>query len=258
MFLRESEDENKYAGRREFPRGPNGHRSTGFGANFAWPKVGGPGLITGPTNIFLSDPFQDRFKANADHEERLVYLAACSGLATETKRGVGIPMYKPGVTESGRVAARMLELRRDEYASHRKIAAKWTKFSGFSDWFASQLRPLQRPSPNSPVNVDVRVIRVKLPEGLTTQKFDEAFDAAVRLGAVDAWAQTRAARVYCEAKGLDPETLEMATLYPAGILAPAREVCFTTMFSGVDRLVAIAEQIIAQHLDLTWTRFDAA
>ena len=168
-----------------------------------------------------------------------------------------MPLYKPGTAAPNRVGARMAENNRDQYAAYRQIDGVWVKANGYDGWFASHLHPTELPSPESPVTVEARSIRVVLPATMTPEEFDEAFDAFVRLGALDRWAATEAAQAHCRARGFDPDEMQFATQYPGWTFAPAREICAMTIFEGVDRLAAICEQLIARHLGLEWRRYDA-
>lgn len=89
---------------------------------------------------------------------------------------------------------------------------------------------------------------------MNIEDFDAAFDAIVRHGAVDLWAMTDDARDHCKFLGddIDPAELQRFTEYPKWRLMPVQEICGFSIFSGADRLVRIAEQIIVAHLGLTW------
>ncbi len=231
------------------PLGPQGPRRSPFNAASEWAKVGGADLIPAATNLFLTSPFKDAYRPGAT---RLIYVAGCPGLA-ELAKQIAMPCYSVSTTSPDRLAARIEEKRRDQYGAWRQIDGVWTWRPGFDEWFPSQLHPCGQKSPNSPVRADVRGILVRLPEGMSELEFDKAFDAYTRLGALDVWARTPLGQQHCVARGVDPHGLELATQYPGWAFSPALEICGFSIYRGVDRLVAIAEQIVASHLELSWT-----
>lgn len=210
-------------------------------------------MEVGPTEAFLSAEFQSAYRPGA---KRAIYAAGCPGLAARAK-AANVSQYKIGLTSLWRLQARIEELRRDCYGAWILQDGVWRKREGFHTWFASQLRPTLVASPRSPVTVQVRHIEVDLPESMTVEQFDAEFDRALEPGAIDLWATTEAAQRHCASRGIDPQELQSATRYPGLKLAPAREIYAFSIFSGTDRLVAIAEQIIARFLGVEWRRFDA-
>ena len=58
------------------------------------------------------------------------------------------------------------------------------------------------------------------------------------------------ARRHCAFLGIEPSELQRFTAYPGWRLSPAQEICGFSIFSGADRLVALAERIILDHFGL--------
>ncbi|MGO8737600.1 hypothetical protein [Rhodoblastus sp.] len=215
----------------------------------AWPKIGGAGLQTGPTNVFLSEEFRDRFKPG---EKRRAYAGACPGLAV-VSHSIALPNYKISTCGFDRLQQRFFELNRDGYAAWRYVNGVLVRQDGFNAWFPTHLYPTVRPSPNSPVVADARSILITLPDSLSAKMFDEKFDALTRLGAIDAWSMTEDGRQHCAALGVDSDELRRHTVYPGWVTSPAWELCGFSTYSGADRLIAICEQILADHIGVAWT-----
>ena len=219
-----------------------------------WPKIGGEDLVVSPTNVFLSEEYSELFRPSG--ERRLIYAGGSPGAAT-LARAVAVPLYKISTTGADRLADRFWEINRDAWGAWvRDDDDEWTRDPGYTRWFPSHLYPSLAPSPNSPVTIGSRALTVDLPEGLTAQAFDEAFDASVRLGAADVWSMTPERRRHCEARGVSPGLLRRFTSYPGWRRSPCVELCGFSIYSGADRLVALSEQIVVKHLGLTWTPFD--
>ena len=126
-----------------------------------------------------------------------------------------------------------------------------TDLHGFDDWFPSRLTPRLGPSPMSPVTVSECAIAVPLPEDLPWQLFDAAFDARVRRGSLYPWLGTDHGRHHCAIVGADPLLGQRYTVYPGGAeprISPALEICAMETFNGSDRLIAIAESILIEHV----------
>ena len=114
------------------------------------------------------------------------------------------------------------------------------------------LSPLEGPAPNSPVAVERRSLVVKVPRFLDKDQFDEAFDDLVGRGALWPWLGSKDGRRLCRLRGVDPYRGYRATVSdsPAEI---AREICVVRIghrSRDVDRLIAIAEHVVAKSLGL--------
>ena len=154
----------------------------------------------------------------------------------------------------GRLPARIAELKKDLYA------CEWFKGGqyiadpdGFDDWFPSHLQINVPPAVNSPVRADPRAISVQLPDTMSSREFDRAFDAEVRKGALDLWVRSREGQRHCAALGVDPAIAQRFTPYPFGAAArrsPVTEIVSFRKHCDPDRLVAIAERVILQHMGL--------
>ena len=208
-----------------------------------WPKIGGSDFKPGPTNLFLTPEFRDVFRPGFT---RLVYAGASVGLGLCAKTAA-IPIYKISTCAEDRLGARMAENGRDEYASYYYFEGDYVHEEGWDRWYPSHLHPQQRPSPNSPVQAAERCVKVHLPQSMSPEAFDAAFDAEVSKGAIHEWAMTPDAARHCGYLGVSPATLIRYTVYPGWRLSPALELAGFSIFTGADRIVSLAERIILEH-----------
>ena len=217
-----------------------------------WPRAGGREFTPSPSDLFESDAYRTVFKTSG--HTRAIYVGACEGLAN-IARMLHLPLYKVSTCASDRLWVRMKELRQDKYGAvwlnNGQYVADQT---GWTNWFPSFMAAHSLPSQNSPVRCEKRAILVALPAGMTPEDFDRAFDAEVAKGALDRWLLTDEGRNHAATLQVDPSVGQRLTAYRAGDkskLSPATEIgVFCTKFSGPDRLIAIAENIILRHLRL--------
>lgn len=212
-----------------------------------WPKVGGVELGLALTDKFLSERWRDQFE---EGEARLIYAAGCPGLATVSK-SVHMPNYKVSSCAEVGLARRMFELNRDEVGALRFLNGNYVRDQGWNRWFPSHLYPIRGASPNSPVLVRPRCLIVRLPITMPGAAFDDEFDSEVRKGALDVWAMTAEARVHCAAVGVNPDHLLRFTRYPDWSVMPVQEIAGLSIYSGADRLIRIAENILLAHYGLS-------
>lgn len=212
-----------------------------------WPKVGGVDLSLYLTAAFLSTHWRDVFE---EGEARIIYAAGCSGLGTVSK-SVHVPSYKASSCAEGGLSRRMFELNRDEVGAPRYKDGRYIRDEGWDGWFPSHLYPVRGPSPNSPVLVRPRCLIVRLPKTMSADSFDTPFDREVRKAALDVWSMTPEARAHCAAIGADPDLLMRFTRYPDWSVMPVREVVAFSIYSGADRLIRIAENIVLKHYGLS-------
>ena len=214
-----------------------------------WPKVGGPDLDTRMTGVFATAEFTRAYQPG---ETRIIYAAGCPALGALSRR-ISVPNYKVSTCAEDGLSRRMSELRRDEVGAYVYRGGEYVHEEGWVEWFPSHLYPLLGSSPDSPVVAEERAIVVRLPIGMTATVFDSAFDAQVRLGAMDLWAMTEVGMNHCRFLNVDPNDLQRFTAYPRWRIMPVQEIVGFSIFSSVDRLIRIAEQIIVKAVGLEWT-----
>ena len=221
--------------------------STGF---VAWPKIGGSDLKPVPSGLFLERAFHDRYQPGA---LRTLYVAGCPGLGSLALTAK-LTLQKVSSCEGDRLVARLKEINRDRYgAGYRSGDVEVFEPQGWNRWSAQVLNPERGPSPGSPVTVHARGICVRLPKTLSPEAFDKAYDAEIRKGAIDAWIRTEHGRRLCARHKLDPARFERLTQYGYDMkprVSRALEIAVFRKDREVDRLIDIAENIIARHLHL--------
>lgn len=219
--------------------------------NSDWARIGGREFEPMPTPRFAGRDFKARWEAGP--YTRAIYAGACEGLAT-LSRALHLPIYKVSTTSAKNVWSRMQQLRVDRYGAARRSGGDYVVDSGWNSWFPSHLKAREFPSPDSPVILADRAILVPLPPDLAPEEFDRRFDAEAEHGALDRWLLTQAGRDHVATLGVDPAIGQRLTAYPGGLLprlSPAEEIMiFSCCYSGPDRAIAIAENILLQHLGL--------
>lgn len=219
--------------------------------NSDWARIGGRDFEPAPTDRFASPEFKARWQAGP--HIRAIYAGACEGLAA-LSRVLQLPIYKVSTTSATKVWTRMQQLRVDRYGAARRDGEDYVVDPGWDSWFPSHLKAREFPSPDSPLILAERAILVPLPPDLAPEEFDRRFDAEARHGALDRWLLTQAGRDHVAALGVDPVIGQRLTAYPGGLrprLSPAEEIMiFSCCYSGPDRAIAIAENILLQHLGL--------
>ena len=125
--------------------------------------------------------------------------------------------------------------------------------SGFGRrlWVAEQLPTIINLSPLSPVHPSTRGIGVRLLVGLTYQMFDRRFAAEIANASLRKIIGSAASHALCRDRGVDPARCRRVTEYEFGSdTRPSSEEEFAVFRprSESDRLVAIAEKIIVEHV----------
>lgn len=219
--------------------------------NTDWARIGGRAFEPAPTDRFASPEFKAMWQAGP--HMRAIYAGACEGLAA-LSRVLQLPIYKVSTTSAKNVWTRMQQLRVDRYGAVRRDGGNYVIDRGWDCWFPSHLKARAFPSPDSPLILAERAILVPLPPDLAPEEFDRRFDAEARHGALDRWLLSPTGRDHVAALGVDPALGQRLTAYPGGLqprLSPAEEIMiFSCCYSGPDRAIAIAENILLQHLGL--------
>ncbi len=219
----------------------------GPGSSIRWPQIGGHDFVAPPRTLFSTTA-----RASYEHYLRHIYLAACPG-QRDLSRDLRVSLAKPGCCNWLYLKERMRQLSAEGYAAARRLRGGWSRPEpGWDDWWAMYLEPSEGPSPNSPVSVERRSLVVKVPRFVKAKQFDDAFDDLVRRGALRPWLDTPEGRKLCKKRGVDPYRGYRATVSDSPP-EPAREICVVRIGHAsrdVDRLIAIAEYVVAKSLGL--------
>ena len=215
-----------------------------------WPRIGGRVDLPDMSGLFNGAGYRDQYR---EGEGREIYAGASLGLARLASR-LRLPLYKLSTCAMGRLADRMRELGRDQYASEWFCDGEYVvEPNGFDNWFPSHFFVAKPPASNSPVRVGPRALGVRLPLTMSAKDFDLAFDAEIRKAAIDTWVMTSEGARHCAFLNANPAMAQRSTPYPFGSVAkasPAKELAVFRIHEDADRLVAIVEHVILKHFGL--------
>ena len=214
-----------------------------------WPRIGGVDLVVAPDLTVETDEYQRRWQPS--DVVVWIYVLGCPGLQ-DLGRLLGLPLFKLGTTTGG-IQDRLAELGRDGYgAAWRDGDCIMTELGfGRGAWVAEQLPVTIDLSPLSPVHPSVRGIGVRLPVGLTYPTFERRLAAEIGQASLGQIIGSSAGRALCADRGVAPARCRRITEYRFGAdVRPSSEEEFTVFRprSESDRLVAIAERIVVQHV----------
>ncbi|MGO9744078.1 MAG: hypothetical protein ACLPN5_21665 [Roseiarcus sp.] len=195
--------------------------------------------------------------AHVDYESletyfRLVYLMGCPGLRN-LSRDLGLSGLKIGTCDDLRLRRRQDELSYQRYASCWPRADGWSPpEAGWGIWAPMYVMPRSAPSANSPVTVERHCLRVKIPKTLHYRDFDDAFDEALRPGAIWPWLMSAEGRAHCERLGVDRNRGHRGTPghNPVQEADELYIVRLSRRANDVDVLISIVESIVARALGL--------
>lgn len=210
------------------------------------PRIGGHDFVAPPRTLFSNA------RVSYEYYLRHVYLAACAG-QRDLGRDLRLSLAKPGCCDWQYLKKRMRQLSAEGYAAGRRVPGGWSRPEpGWDEWWAMYLEPALGPSPNSPVSLEYRSLVVKVPLFVKKRQFDHAFDDLVRRGALWPWLGTPEGRRLCDKRGVDPFRGWRGTVSDSPP-EEAREICVVRIGHAshdVDRLIAIAEHVVAKSLGL--------
>ncbi len=212
-----------------------------------WAQIGGDDFAPIPRDLL-----RQIWLLNYSYYERLVYVSACPG-QRDLSWELGLPIARIGCCAPDRLNSRMVELSDQGYAAACRRDGGWSPpEAGWKPWSLVYLEPNQSPQPNGPVSVERHCLRVRVPATLAPREFDAAIDFALGHGSLHLWLDSPAGREYCRLIDVDPNRGCRAT--PSyNPPAPARELYVFRIghrSKDVDRLIAIAEAVIAKALGL--------
>lgn len=217
------------------------------------PKIGGPDFSPHRTDAFLSEAWRDQFRPGA---ARVVYAAGCPGLARLCTL-LAFPIYKVSTTSPHALWRRVDGVNLDGYGDVVFRDGRYVRERAGWVYFPSQIWPRQPASPGSPVEIRPRCLAIPLPDTLTPEAFDAAFNAEVARASLDVWAMSQAGRDHCATLGVNVAVAQRMTAYDGGarpLLVRAREIVPFCIYTQADRLVALCEAVILAHLGIPRTK----
>jgi hypothetical protein len=199
-------------------------------------------------NIFDSPAYRDIFRSVESVE---VYFAAGDG-ARRLATTFAVADYKIGAAACGNLIERITQHNQETYGSYWINEGKYVQDHDFQ-WFPSLLPRVAPLSRNSPVRVTPRTLTVALPEGLSFRDFEGALQRKLQNFALNKWLKTPEGRAHCRARDVDPALGARYTPYDFGAaikMAPADELYVLSPKGAAAGVLAIAEQIVLEHLRL--------
>ena len=213
-----------------------------------WPRVGGLGRLEPTSDLFARDAYRNAYRPGL---ARQIYAGACFGLR-RLSATLQVPLQKVSTCSAGRLLERMKEISADEYASeYAKDGRYVADRDGFRNWYPAHLHTSVRPAVNSPVSVAARALTVALPDTMSAEGFDLAFDAEVSKASVADWVATPEGRRHCADRGVDPAVARRVTPYRYGEATrhcPAVEIVVFRTRNDAARLITLGERVVLKHL----------
>ena len=224
-------------------------RSASSTVRSRWPRIGGADLAVAPDLTVETDAYQSRWEAS--DVVVWVYVLGCPGIQ-ELAQLLALPIFKIGTTE-GSLQDRLHELGRDNYGASYRTPTGLVREPGFGPgmWVAEQTPLTLDLSPLSPVHPSVRAIGVRLPKGLSYAAFEKRFSAEIAKASLSKIINSPGGRALCADRAVDPARCRRITEYKFGSdvrLSSGEELTVFRPRSESDRLVAIAEKIIVEHV----------
>lgn len=214
-----------------------------------WPRIGGRDYVESVDDAFQTRAFRARYRPGA---ERSVYVGTCYGTRRLSEEFC-VPLAKVSTCRGGRLPDRIDELRADRYGAEYRVGGERFEQCGWDDWSAALIPATVDVSNGSPVTIARRSLNVRLPETMTAESFDTAFDAEIRKAGLREWMTTEEGRAHCRLVGGDLSKSARFTAYPhdsAARLEPADEISVFRFRGDFQRLVKIVERIVMRHLNL--------
>lgn len=212
-----------------------------------WPQIGGREFKPVPRDIFMGPAFREAYRPGDAHT---CYVGRCQGLDALSK-ALQMPINKVSSCEDGRLMPRLEELGREQHACVFLRDGQEMTTDGFRNW--STYRPSRslRASPNSPVIITEDALGVIMPAKMSRDEFDERYDRYVAHGSVGAWLDSRDGVEHCAKLGVEhclgiryTRRLRDSRLKTES----AREIVVFRARSDYDRLIAIIERVVVDHL----------
>jgi hypothetical protein len=171
-----------------------------------------------------SDP--DRASpAMSSHETVRIYVAGCDGLKA-LAREFSLPLFKISTTRSD-LLQRLAVLGADQYAANYRHGRKMITEPGFNRWSLTTLDFDLPKSLNSPIWIEPRALRVRLPRSLSADDFERLVRDALAGISLATWLETADGQRHFAELGIDLARAQRYTPYAYGAksrVSPAEEI----------------------------------
>ena len=174
-----------------------------------------------------------------------VYVAGCQGLRSLSTE-LGVPLFKIGSAGTD-VLNRVAQLNADRYAAGYRLEEKIVLDPGFDRWKLMTMDYSMPRSPKSPVRLDPRALRVKLPASMSGKQFEGRLREELAPISLAHWLKTEGSQTYLAARRIHLARVERYTPYDLGDsvrLSPADEIYIFPYRSDMPRLCRLCELIV--------------
>lgn len=218
-----------------------------------WPLIGGKDLKPLPESAFLSPEFADAYRPG---QLAYVYVAGSGDTLAATNHPTGLhglgrrfalPLYKISGTSSENAIDRIEDINVERYASVFEAEAGLASDLGYDKWRLVLIHPSRRPLEGAPIETRPRVLRVRLPQGLSLIAFEKELHERLRSAELRSWIASQVGRRHCAALGRDPREAIRLTSYNGGEddrVSRADEIYIFKPRRDGGRLLSIVEHII--------------
>lgn len=218
-----------------------------------WPLIGGEDLEPLHDRAFEDPEFADAYQPG---QLAYVYVAGCGDTLRATDHPTGLhglgrrfamPLFKISATSSENAIDRIEDLKIERYASVYEAEAGLASNRGYDKWRLVLIHPSRRPLQGAPVEARPRVLRVRLPRGLSIIAFEKELHERLREAALRSWIATPEGSKHCAALGRDPREAMRMTSYNGGEsdrVSRADEIYIFKPRRDGGRLLSIVERIV--------------
>ncbi len=174
-----------------------------------------------------------------------VYVAGCQGLRSLSGK-LGLPLFKIGSAGTD-VLNRVAQLNADRYASGYRLDERIAMDPGFDAWKLMTMDYSMPRSADSPVRLDPRALRIKLPALMSRRQFEGRLRKELAPISLAHWLKADGSQTYLAARGICAARVERYTPYDLGDsvrLSPADEIYIFRHRSQMARLCRLCELIV--------------
>lgn len=218
-----------------------------------WPPIGGADLETLPELAFVNSGFADAYRPG---QLAYVYVAGSGETLAAAENQTGLhglgqrfvlPLFKISATSSDNPMDRIDDINIERYAGVYEAEGGLASDPGFDKWRLVLIHPSRKPLPGAPIEARPRVVRVRLPQGLSVIAFEKELHERLRTAELRNWIASPAGRRHCAALGRDPREAMRLTSYNGGEgdrVSRADEIYIFKPRRDGGRLLSIVEHIV--------------
>lgn len=218
-----------------------------------WPPIGGEDLEPLPESAFVNPEFADAYQPG---QLAYVYVAGSGETLAATAHPTGLhglgqrfalPIFKISATSSDNPMDRIEDINIERYAGVYEAEGGLASDPGYDKWRLVLIHPSRKSLQGAPIEARPRVLRVRLPQGLSVIAFEKELHQRLRSAELRNWIASRAGRKHCAALGRDPREAMRLTCYNGGEhdrVSRADEIYIFKPRRDGGRLLSIVEHIV--------------